>query len=86
MTNKVLYGIINIEIKKEVMKMSATKKYTFEDFMKLISSLANSQGFYSRLKRHIDSYNNEQRRDLRRFIERQNFKDDLDVIMFLESN
>lgn len=65
--------------------MNETKKYTFEDFMKLINSLANSQGFYSRLKRDIDSYNNEQRRDLRRFIERQNFKDDLDVVLFLEN-
>lgn len=64
--------------------MNETKKYTFEDFMKLINSLANSQGFYSRLKRHIDSYNNEQRRELRQFIERQDFKDDLDVVMFLE--
>ena len=64
--------------------MNETKKYTFEDFMKLINSLANSQGFYSRLKRHIDSYNNEQRRELRQFIERQDFKDDFAVVMLSE--
>ena len=50
-----------------------------EDILKLIITLSKSQGFYGRLLRDID----EDKTILDKLAE-QNFKEDLDLILFLE--
>lgn len=58
---------------------------SFDDVYDLISSLARSQGFYGRLKRDIDSLDEEDYCEFAQMIEDQDFQDDIDVILFFES-
>lgn len=58
---------------------------SFDDVYDLISSLARSQGFYGRLKRDIDSLDEEDYCEFVQMIEDQDFQDDIDVILFFES-
>jgi hypothetical protein len=56
--------------------------------MKLIRELACSQGFYGRLLRDLE---NVQKKDpdkwerITEYLERQNFRDPVDVVMFFEA-
>ena len=51
-----------------------------EQILNVIKSLAKSQGFYGRLLEHI----NEQPSYLD-FLEKQNFKDAIDFVLYMES-
>lgn len=50
-----------------------------DEILKIIKSLAQSQGFYGRLLEQIQ--NNEEDLD---YLEQQSFKDAVDLILFLE--
>lgn len=52
---------------------------TRDEILHIIKSLASSQGFYGRLYEQL--YDND---DVLEYLERQNFKDQIDLIMFLE--
>lgn len=51
----------------------------------LLRSLARSQGMYGRLLRDIESMDKVDQEDFWSELEAQNFKDDLDVIMYFEA-
>mgnify|MGYP000923244250 CR=1 FL=1 len=59
-----------------------------DQIMKLIRELACSQGFYGRLLRDLE---NVQKKDpdkwerITEYLERQNFRDPVDVVMFFEA-
>lgn len=51
-----------------------------EKILNLIQGLSKSQGFYGRLLRRI-----QEEPEILDYLEKQNFKEDLDLILFLES-
>lgn len=51
---------------------------------KVFENLAMSQGFYGRLLREIDEADEEARENFWKELEEQNFKDAVDVILFME--
>lgn len=51
-----------------------------QEIMDAIKSLAQSQGFYGRLYRTL-----KENSEALEFLEKQNFKDSLDMVMFLEA-
>ena len=55
-----------------------------EEIMELISGLAKSTGWYSRLYLDIMEMDEEARNDYFDYLERQNFKSDLDFIVWYE--
>ena len=55
-----------------------------EEIMELISGLAKSTGWYSRLYLDIMEMDEEARNDYFDYLERQNFKSDLDFIVWHE--
>lgn len=56
-----------------------------DDIMKTFKSLANSQGFYGRVVSFLESLpENEKERNLRA-LEEQNFEDEVDLILYMES-
>ena len=52
--------------------------------MNALRRLAGSQGFYGRLCNHIDSLDEESRDAFLGSLEKENFKDVVDLIMFIE--
>ena len=56
-----------------------------EEIMETIKSLASSQGFYGRLYRELMELNEDDYNKVMMELENQNFKDGLDLIMFIES-
>jgi len=64
----------------------------YEEIKEVIRSLSYSQGFYGRLLGQIEDiegqkygYTQENFEELKNYLEGQNFKDTLDLIMWLES-
>lgn len=56
-----------------------------DDIMNIFKSLASSQGFYGRVVYYLESLpENEKERNLRA-LEEQNFKDEVDLILYMES-
>ena len=55
-----------------------------EEIMKTIRSLASSQGFYGRLYRSLMKLSKEEFNKVMTELEKQNFKDSLDLVMFIE--
>lgn len=55
-----------------------------EEIKALLRSLARSQGMYGRLLRDIESMDKVDQDDFWSELEEQNFKDDLDVILYFE--
>lgn len=56
-----------------------------DDIMNIFKSLASSQGFYGRVVSYLESLpENEKERNLRA-LEEQNFKDEVDLILYMES-
>lgn len=61
---------------------------SFDEILNVIKSLANSQGFYSRLYKNIldleenDPYSFS---NLKESMENKNFKDPVDVVLYFES-
>lgn len=56
----------------------------YEDFLKNIETLAQSQGYYGRLLRQLEELDNEELEKVKTQIEELNFKDMLDIIMYFE--
>lgn len=54
-------------------------------FAKTINTMRNSQGFYSRLYQTINQLSEEGYRDLTALLDQQNFKDSVDVVLWLEA-
>jgi hypothetical protein len=57
---------------------------SFEECMDLIKTLSLSQGFYGRLLRDINELEEEDRQQLKELWEKQQFRDNIDFIMYLE--
>lgn len=55
-----------------------------EEIKALLRSLARSQGVYGRLLRDIESLDKVDQEDFWSDLEEQNFKDELDVILYFE--
>lgn len=56
-----------------------------EEIMETIKSLASSQGLYSRLYRDLMELDEEKYNEVMTELESQNFKDGIDLVMFIES-
>ena len=54
-------------------------------FAETINTLRSSQGFYSRLYQTINQLSEEGYRDLTALLDQQNFKDSVDVVLWLEA-
>ena len=59
--------------------MANKSSMTKQEIMKVIEALAHSQGYYSRLYVTLKEYP-----EALDFLEKQNFKKPIDIIMFLE--
>lgn len=57
---------------------------TFDEIMEAISMLSHSQGSYGRLLRSIQELSEDELQNFKETMEAQNFKDVVDMIMFLE--
>ena len=55
-----------------------------EEIMETIKSLASSQGLYSRLYRDLMELDEEKYNEVMTELESQNFKDGIDLIMYIE--
>ena len=55
-----------------------------EEIMETIKTLASSQGLYSRLYRDLMALDEEKYNEIMTELESQNFKDAVDLIMFIE--
>ena len=55
-----------------------------EEIMETIKSLASSQGFYGRLYRDLMALDEEKYNEVMTELESQNFKDGVDLIMYIE--
>lgn len=55
-----------------------------DEIMKTIRSLAQSQGFYGRLLADIEDLSEERYDEVMTQLEAQNFKDSVDLVLFLE--
>ncbi|MCI7555078.1 MAG: hypothetical protein MST00_06575 [Tenericutes bacterium] len=56
-----------------------------EEIMETIKSLASSQGFYGRLYRDLMELDEDEYDEVMTELESQNFKDGVDLVMFIES-
>lgn len=54
------------------------------EILATIKSLARSQGYYCRLLRQIEEMDADQQDAVMTMLEKQNFKDSLDLVMFFE--
>lgn len=59
-------------------------KDSFDMFMTVVKKLAGSQGLYSRMLKQINSMTEDELDNLREQINQVTFKDEIDVIMFVE--
>ena len=55
-----------------------------DEIREVFKQLAMSQGFYGRLLRQIDEADEEARENFWKDLEDQNFKDSVDVILYIE--
>lgn len=55
------------------------------EIMKIFKSLAQSQGFYGRIVDELESMSESNRNMYLEGLEKQNFKDAVDLVMFMES-
>ena len=57
----------------------------YEMFLNVVNDLKNSQGFYSRLALQLNELDDEQKNDLKNYLNGlPQFKDSVDVVMLLE--
>ena len=56
-----------------------------EEIMETIKTLASSQGLYSRLYRDLMELDEEKYNEVMTELESQNFKDGVDLVMFIEN-
>lgn len=55
-----------------------------QKILETVKSLANSQGFYTRLYEHLTD-NSEESEEYLDMLEKKNFKDSVDLILYFES-
>jgi len=55
-----------------------------DEILKLIEDLSHSQGFYGRMLQAIKELDEDERDRLWEALERENFKDSLDFILYVE--
>ena len=66
-------------------KLATAENPNHRLFAETINTLRNSQGFYSRLFVTINQLGEEGYRDLTRLLDKQNFHDTVDVVLWLEA-
>lgn len=66
--------------------MTTKEKTNFELLLETVKTLSGSQGFYSRLQRTINEWTPEEFEEAKKYFNNleQKFKDNLDVVLFLE--
>ena len=57
----------------------------YEEIIGVIKSLAKSQGFYGRLLEVIEGLSDSDKLEFSSELEKENFKDPVDVVMFFEA-
>lgn len=57
----------------------------YEEIIGVIKSLAKSQGFYGRLLASIEGLSDSDKLEFISALEKENFKDPVDVVMFFEA-
>lgn len=55
------------------------------EIMNIIKQLAKCQGYYSSLKRNIDECDEETKNEFLGILESQHFKDEVDLVLYLEA-
>ena len=65
-------------------KLLNSKNKNLNIFASAITSFANSQGFYSRLCADIDEMDADSFENLKNIVKKQNFRDTLQVVLWLE--
>lgn len=66
------------------MQTAEKKGFNVDQVIGVIRSLAKSQGFYSRLYANILNFTKEEYETFKSAVERENFKEPIDVVMFFE--
>ena len=66
-------------------RLATAKNNNQRLFAETINTLRNSHGFYSRLYQTINQLSEEGYRDLTALLDQQNFKDSVDVVLWLEA-
>ena len=67
-----------------IQKLAATGNTNHKLFAATVTSLMKSQGFYGRLYNTVNEFDDESYHALYSQLEKQNFKDTLDVVCWLE--
>lgn len=68
-----------------IQKLANAKNQNRRLFADTVNTLRNSQGFYSRLYQTINQLSDEAYQELTRLLDKQNFKDSVDVVLWLEA-
>lgn len=68
-----------------IQKLATAKNQNRRLFADTVNTLRNSQGFYSRLFQTINQLSDEAYQELTRLLDKQNFKDSVDVVLWLEA-
>ena len=71
--------------KSYINQLRESKNRSERTFAEAVYSLAQSQGFYGRLIRDIESMDDSSFRELRTTLKEKDFKDTLDVVLWLEA-
>lgn len=66
-------------------KLAANGNGNHRIFASAVIELMSSQGFYGRLYRSVNEMDAEQYQQLYELLDKQDFKDQLDVVLWLES-
>jgi len=68
-----------------IQKLATAKNKNRKLFADTVNTLRNSQGFYSRLFQTINQLSEEAYQELTCLLDKQNFKDSVDVVLWLEA-
>ncbi len=68
-----------------IQKLATAKNKNRKLFADTVNTLRNSQGFYSRLFQTINQLSEEAYQELVCLLDKQNFKDSVDVVLWLEA-
>ena len=68
-----------------IQKLANAKNQNRRLFADTVNTLRNSQGFYSRLFQTINQLSEDAYQELTCLLDKQNFKDSVDVILWLEA-
>lgn len=68
-----------------IQKLATAENKNRKLFADTVNTLRNSQGFYSRLFQTINQLSEEAYQELTCLLDKQNFKDSVDVVLWLEA-